>query len=175
MCFSPLDFAHTHTYTQIHSYMITHISAISRHTMNELIFYQVTFFNDSLKTLISYLHTQHHAYVDENSNCSADCLTTHFTGIMALTTMYAFMVNQTTLVTVCLITHITQIRALVTMHALMSYQTALCTECLITHITNIRALTTMHTYMCYQSALITECPVTLLRCKGAHHYACVDV
>jgi len=40
------------------------------------------------------------------------CLTTYFTGIMVLPTMYVFMVYETTLVTVCLITHITNIKAL---------------------------------------------------------------
>jgi hypothetical protein len=43
-----------------------------------------------------------------------ECLITYFTGIMALTNIYAFMLNQRTLVTVCLITHITNIRVLTT-------------------------------------------------------------
>jgi len=70
-----------------------------------------------------------------------ECLLTYFTLIWVLTTMYAFMNYQTTIVPVRIITHITNIRTLTTMHTLMSYQIALCTECLITNITTIWTFT----------------------------------
>jgi len=39
--------------------------------MSELTFYQITLFTDCLQTLISYLHNQQYARVDEYSNHSA--------------------------------------------------------------------------------------------------------
>jgi len=59
--------------------------------------------------------------------------------VRALTTLYAFMSNETVVLTECLITHITAKKALTTMYELMIYQTALDTDCLIIHITSIRA------------------------------------
>ena len=38
--------------------------------MSELTFYQITLLTDCLQTLISYLHNQHCAHVDEHSNHS---------------------------------------------------------------------------------------------------------
>jgi len=54
MCFLP-DTLHTRT--------ITHVSGICRITMNVLTFYQTTLFNDCQTTLISYMHTPHHAWL----------------------------------------------------------------------------------------------------------------
>jgi len=74
----------------------------------------------------------------------------------AFTTMYMFMVYQTTLLSVSHITHITNIRALTTTLALMSYPIATLTECFITYFTAIWALTTMHALMYYQTDPLTE-------------------
>ena len=73
-----------------------------------------------------------------------ECLITHFTSQMALTTMYAFVCYQTALYTECLITHFTSIRALTTMNAFVFYQNALFTEYLITHFTRISMLTPIY-------------------------------
>jgi hypothetical protein len=97
----------------------------------------------------------HHCVcVDVLSDQSVDwMLITHVTIIRALTTMYACMLYQATLVTETLITHITNIRALTTMYSCMPYQTTLVTECLITHITNMRALTSVYALMSFQIGL----------------------
>jgi len=119
------------THTQTHtlclslslslSCTITHISGIWRQTTTkELKFYQITLFNDCLKTPISYLHPQSMLVLMNIQNALlTECLITYFTGIMAFTTVCAFMPYQTTLVSVCLITYFTATRALSTMYVLM--------------------------------------------------------
>jgi len=72
-----------------------------------------------------------------------ECFTTHFTGVRALTAMYALMSFAIEIVNECLITHITSIRSDTAMYALMCYQTALLTECPIGHFTWIWTLTPM--------------------------------
>jgi len=47
----------------------------------------------------------------------------------------------------CLITPFTGIRALTTMYALVGYKNAVLIECLITHFTDKRVLTTMYAFM----------------------------
>ena len=46
------------------------------------------------------------------SGLLTECLITYFTGLGVISNMYAYMLYQTTLVTVRLTTHITNIRAL---------------------------------------------------------------
>ena len=75
MCFSLLNFAHVHTYTHMntHTHAQLHISQEHANTtVNELTFYHITLFTDCLKTLISYVHPQHYACVDDYLNCSVD-------------------------------------------------------------------------------------------------------
>jgi len=72
-------------------------------------------------------------------------------------------------------TYFTAILALTSMYACMLYQNTLVTECLITHITNIMALTNMYTLMCYQIPLSRVPYYTNHRHKGTHHYIWVYV
>jgi len=89
--------------------------------------------------------------------------------------MHVLMNIQTALLIECLITHLTGKMALTTLFAFMTYQTTLATVCLITHITNIRSLTTVFAFMPYQTTLITVCHHTHHKHNGVHHYAIIDV
>jgi len=60
-----------------------------------------------------------HVLMNIQTALLTECLITYFTGITALTTIYAFMVYQTNLVTVRLITYFTATRALSTIYALI--------------------------------------------------------
>jgi hypothetical protein len=94
-------------------------------------------------TLQKYKGAHHYVCVDVLSvYCFYECLITHITSIMALTTMCAFMCYQTHLLTEDLLTHFT--RTLITMDALMCYQTPLMTVCPITHFTCMWTLTPMY-------------------------------
>ena len=148
--FSPFDFTHTHTHAQLH------ISQEYSDTQQWMSWHFITL-PCSLtawkhQSVICTLNTMH-VLMNIQTALLSECLITHLTDKMALTTGFAFMTYQTTLVTVCLITHITNIRALTTVFAFMTYQTTLVTVCLITHITNITAFSTMQSLMSYQIAL----------------------
>ena len=91
MCSSPLHFApHTHACART----ITHITGTFKITTIKVWkFNQTTLFNDSLITLISYMHTQHYACVVTRRHFSLDNIT-HITNIWMLTNYACFNVSS---------------------------------------------------------------------------------
>ena len=89
--------------------------------------------------------------------------------------MCAFVCYQIALLIECLTTHYKGVRALTTINMLVCYPIGLLTESFITHITSVMALITMYAFVIYQIALLTECLITHFKYKGAHHYECICV
>jgi hypothetical protein len=73
------------------------------------------------------------------------------------------------------IAHITTIWVLTTMYALINYQVTLMNERLIEHITAIWAITTMYELMPHQLTLLNEYLIAHITAMSAQHYVCVDV
>jgi hypothetical protein len=89
--------------------------------------------------------------------------------------MDVLMTIQTALLTECLIAYFTGIMALTTKYAFMPYQTTFVNAYFIKHITNIKQRSPLCTCSCLIRLLLSLYDLLHHKHKGAHHYACIYV